>query len=99
MVTEPTRERNILDLCLVSHTILVENVCVAETFSKSDHNVVSCNVMVDFRNFERPKKCCNFWHADWEGIHNHLTLVDWTELFDRCSLGTMWLKFRNLVDY
>ena len=95
----PTRDRNLLDLCLSSHSDLVTNVEVHETFSTSDHSYITCDLNIS----NPPEVCCdpcfNFKEADWEMMRCHLATIDWENMFDVSSgnFETFWLLFKNTL--
>jgi len=45
LVSTPTLEKNILDLVLCSHKLLVQNLEVGPPFSSSDHNSISFDLL------------------------------------------------------
>jgi len=99
VITEPTRERNILDVCLVSHEKLVKNAVVHERFSTSDHNFITCDILMFCQVEAEPTVQLDFWRADWESIHRHFAAVDWDTLLNCCDLDTMWARFKSLMEY
>lgn len=90
MVKTPTREKNILDLCLTNGIIEGSNCVVTEPFCEgtevkaSDHKslTISTNAVIGgkrtisrFRNWKR---------ADWQSIAKFLTEIEWERLFEYC---------------
>ncbi len=54
VVTQPTRENNILDLVLVSDPDLVRHCEVGEKLGGSDHNIIRFNVCVQYKLDNNP---------------------------------------------
>ncbi len=54
LVTQPTRENNILDLVLVSDTDLVRDCEVEEKLDGSNHNIIHFNVCVQHKLDNNP---------------------------------------------
>ena len=95
-VDKPTRESNILDICLSSDPRGIKNLVVHPTFSTSDHSYITCEI--DSVNYKsEPNSFYDFRSANWDGIHNHLAAVDWTTLFYDCDASRMWSRFKTLV--
>ena len=95
----PTRENNILDLCLTSHNHLVKNLSVHETFSTSDHSYITFDLY-----FEKPEPppfsiSFNFKTADWELLRAHLGTIVWSSIFQNAEDDpeTMWLRFKQII--
>lgn len=97
-ILQPTRENNILDLCLCTDEDLVSEVDVRDTFSTSDHCYFVCNINM-YPFIERVKTVKNFNRADWDLIRGYLALVDWSDLFYGCDCAEMWTRFRSVIDH
>ena len=54
-VQEPTRELNILDLCIASNNNMIENLKIHDNFSTSDHAYFTCE-MLDYGKLEMTVK-------------------------------------------
>ena len=89
-VTEPTRQRNILDLIFTNNESLINNIIISET-TYSDHKLIEAH-----GNFTCPQKKqketqhkgpfgifnFNSKNINWEEINQELTSVDWNTLLN-----------------
>lgn len=74
IVTKPTRENNILDLCLTNNPGLVQNLEVEPGIS--DHNMVKITVHTKEKIHKRPQRkiyTCMYKKGNMEGIQSDLT--------------------------
>ena len=92
-VTQPTREKNILDLFLTNNANLVLQSNSA-TVPYSDHNVVTVqttyNIKSPKRNIKQPIpedsfRGLNLYKADFNKINSHLETIAWDDLKAICS--------------
>ena len=98
-INEPTRDNNILDLCISSNPNLVKNTVVHSTFSTSDHCYFSCEINVFPDENLSPIIYYNFKNANWEFIHLHLSAVNWQQMLENSNVHQMWYRFKNLLEY
>ena len=81
-VEEPTRGDNILDLALVNDPLLIASYNVTAPFGSSDHETVEFNLVLpvveaDTECVADSKYCFNFKEADYDGLNDFLSNVDW----------------------
>ena len=82
LVNLPTRESNILDLLMVSDPLAVFDVDVQQPFSTSDHGVVSWRTWFPGNDpCNAYDKYLDFKHANYAGLAEHLSSVNWLQLF------------------
>ena len=98
-VTLPTRGENILDLLLSAGNFNFHSVQVHETFSTSDHNIITAKIYANI-----PPESKNIIHdydkTDWSIIHMHLACIDWNNFFyNRTDVNEMWTQLKNLLDH
>ena len=65
MVSKPTRDNNILDLCLTNNPTLVDNVIIEPGIS--DHETVIAVVKL-----MKPRTVYIYSKADWEGMRHDM---------------------------
>ncbi len=68
MVSEPTRENNLLDLVITTQDILVSNVTVGEHFGSCDHKLVRIDIKAQTKVTENKVKVPNFKRANFVEI-------------------------------
>ena len=92
-ITQPTRNRNILDLFLTNNPNLVLQSNSTPT-PLSDHNIVSVQTTYNLNSTKTKVKLpippdtfrgLNLYKADWDKINAHLELVVWDDLKSLCS--------------
>jgi len=77
---------SLLDLIMCNDINFVYDIHVGAPFSKSDHCVVSCKIVLEsnFYNIDGILQY-DFNHADWPNISNYLINYDFDALFMGCS--------------
>ena len=100
LVTEPTRDDNILDLILCSHSSTVSSLSVDCPFTTTcDHNSVSFSLLFLGHNTVK----CNdvyrdFHNADYTSIRHILSHVDWYHMYNQCStVNSFWEGIRSVI--
>ena len=92
-ITQPTRERNTLDLFLTNNPNLVLHSSSAKT-PLSDHNIVTVQTTYNIISpsvTTKPSipadsfRSLNLYKADFDKINAHLESIDWDELKAICS--------------
>ncbi len=73
IVSEPTRDDNILDLVLVTQENLVDNVSVGVHLGSCDHRLLRLDTRAQTRIAEYKVLVPNFKRADFERIRQPLT--------------------------
>ena len=74
-VLTPTRGENILDLVMSVGSFQIDEVTVHETFSTSDHNIITAKILTDLPTMVN-KEIRDFKNTDWSIIHMHLACID-----------------------
>ena len=97
LISQPTRDNNVLDLCLCTDFDMVKNVIVHSTFSTSDHSYITCELAV-VRNTEPTKTVLNYDRADWDSIRTYLHRVNWNDMLTNCDCIEMWNRFKNKIN-
>jgi len=103
MVEEPTRGNNILDVVLCSDALCCDDVEVLPPVSTSDHNTVCFQLNISFiceQQSDSELSCRrNFAKADWNGIRDSLSSIDWHAAFCNCSTAEeLWQAFTVIVE-
>ncbi len=98
LVTQPTRQNNILDLVLTTHPHLVEDVQVIEELGDSDHQMVRFDVKA------RPApirgnsiNIYNFKKANFELFSELISNVPWDTCFLSHLVEESWTCFKDLL--
>ena len=92
-ITQPTRDNNILDLCLCTDSDMVNNVIVHCPFSTSDHSYITCEISV-MKNTEPTKTVLNYNLAEWDMIRAYLHSLNWNDILQNCDCLEMWNIFK-----
>ena len=95
-ITEPTRDSNILDLCLCTDNDMVNNVLVHCPLSTSDHNYITCDISV-MRYTEPTKTVLNYNLADWDLIRAYLHSLNWDDILQSFDCSEMWDRFKTKI--
>ena len=103
MVEEPTRGNNILDVVLCSDALCCDDVEVLPPISTSDHNNVCFQLNISFACKQQSvsELSCrrNFAKADWNGIRDSLSSIDWHAAFCNCSsVEELWQAFTVVIE-
>jgi len=85
LVTEATRDRNVIDLVFASYVGSVFDVKTIEPFLSSDHSAVEFSVPGSCKPSEPAKKFRDFRHADYDAINAFLCRIDWDTLLEDCA--------------
>ena len=100
MVSDPTREGNVLDIFLTNSLTLVESVNV--TTGISDHDIVVADVKIR-PNIQKLKPCtvhlCS--KADWDSIKQEMQFFQ-SSVLDSCegkNTETLWTELKANVDF
>lgn len=99
VVTEPTRDHNILDLCFTNDPSFVDNIKVSAGIS--DHDAVVVTAAVKAKLVHKPKrKVFVYAKGDYDKIRNDLNsfnneLTD--DYVDKCDINVIWSSFTNIV--
>ena len=105
LVDDPTRGNNILDLILCSDVMSIDDTCILPPLGSSDHVVISYILQMSFDNSstETSDNTCtrpNFSKADWPGLCNYLSSVNWLSVFQDCAVTQQyWDLFFQIVLY
>ena len=102
LVTEPTRDNNILDLLLTNEPISICDVSVQQPFSTSDHCQVCFKVFAEqLSNEEKNSNGDSYFRcwdaADYESMSVYLSTVNWDRLFSyNLTVDSMWLSLIHI---
>ncbi len=77
MVSEPTRQNNILDLVITTQDNLVSNVTVGEHFGSSDHKLVRIDIRAQTWVTENKVKVPNFKRANYVEIRKNKQIYNY----------------------
>ena len=92
-ISQPTREKNILDLFLTNNCNLVLS-STSENCTLSDHNIVKVNTTYDIQSPSVKKipkipegtfRSLDLHRADYEKINSDLERINWDELKKLCT--------------
>ena len=100
LVTQPTRDMNILDLVLTDDSQLISTLTVAEPFSTSDHNMITFNICNNSvhsgsdTGIESVREVFN-WHGGmWDDFALYCSSQDWISLLSNVrSADECWEVF------
>jgi len=108
-VTEPTREKSILDIILCNDPYLVCDVLVGSPFSTSDHCIVNftlnlpsnSNVESDSRTDTLSTLLPFLWkQANWEKMESFINALSWDTFFPSdANAETCWETFCQILSY
>ncbi len=96
LVTEPTRDHNLLDLVFISEPNLVSHISVEEPLGESDHSAVkfSSSLFTNSAQKTADRTRYNFHKANYSNMAQALDRVDWSLVFQSCSTAQqMWEAF------
>ena len=93
LVTEPTRENNLLDLILTTQEHLLDNVRVGEQLQNCDHNMVRFTIRAPVLSKSTRKNQLNFNRADYLGLRQELTNMH-IDYPPECNINTLWNNFK-----
>ena len=94
-VTEPTRQRSILDLVFSDNRELVSNIAVFEGLGDSDHNIIKFTVTSEGRPNDNLHNVPNFNRADFEKMRNELAQIDWNVELRGLNACETWEIFKT----
>ncbi len=98
VVTQPTRQNNILDLVLISDPDLVRNCEVEEKLGGSDHNIISFNVCVQHKLDNNPTLIPDYRKTNFNLVREMLPPSEWEYIDSNLHVNTfedMWTVFRD----
>jgi hypothetical protein len=104
LVTEPTRENNILDLVIASQEHLINNITVGEHLGSCDHKVVRAEINTRTNIVENRTFVPNFGRGNYEGLRSalsHLSPPVTTQVEDAWSYfkNQLLTQQRNFIPY
>ncbi len=92
LVTEPTRENNILDLVLVSQDHFINNVTVGEHLDSCGHKVIRAEINTTTELFENKTLVPNFRRGNFENLRSALSHLS---LPTTDQVEEAWSYFKN----
>jgi hypothetical protein len=99
LVTQPTRENNILDLVLTPFPNLCSSIKMLPPFSLScDHNQICFDLLVC--NYTAPNlNTPNFNRGDYISFSNYLNQFDWETTFSGCiTVNSFYKQFLDIIN-
>ena len=97
---DPTREKNILNLCLSPGDHVLHDLKVHECFSTSDHCFITCQIDIPDIDCIREEKITyfDFKATDWELMRANLAFMDWNDILSPhfSDPDCMWNVIRNI---
>ena len=107
-VAEPTRDNNILDLILVNDPLVINSCVTATPLGNSDHNIVEFNLVIPTdkpSNLYKPpvnddvkQYCYNFKEADFDGLNDFLSAIDWQSVLCSDNSNNCIESFINILN-
>ena len=98
LVTEPTRNSNILDLLITNREDLIQGSKVVDGIPGSDHESVQFGVNLTRKPLSRHKRrMYNFRKADFEAYRELLSKVPWNCCFLTDSIEDCWRCFKDVI--
>ncbi len=94
VVTQPTRENNLLDLVLVSDSDLTHECQVGEKLDGCDHHLIRLKTRTDHKLTENTSKILDYKRANFNLAHMLLTLTTW-EYTTFTPVEGAWHDFKN----
>jgi len=101
LVSEATRENNILDVVCTDEPILVSDVHTGPAFGNSDHNTVLFTIDAPSVESNRitGEKVYMWSQADYTAISKYLASVRWTEIFTvNFTADDIWNAFCTILN-
>ena len=96
-VTEPIRERNILDLVTSKPEQPIEEVKITEPLETSDHDTVEFKVPVTTDEENWKDEYFNYRNANLKGIRKYLKNIGWVDVFNNIECEGMWTVFKGMM--
>ena len=93
LVSEPTRENNILDLLLTTQEFLLSNVRVGEQLHNCDHNVIRFTICAHKSSNKSKRRYLNFNQANFPGLRHDLMNLNFDCPPDS-NISTQWDAFK-----
>ncbi len=96
VITQPTRENNILDLVLVSDLDLVRDCEVGEKLGGSDHNIIRFNICAQHKLDDNPTLISDYRKANFNLAREQLPPAAWEYNDNNLNVNTiedMWTIF------
>jgi ribonuclease P/MRP protein subunit RPP40 len=97
-VDRATRGANTLDLVLTSEETMIENLEIKEHLGTSDHNIVTWKLICKTDMSRTNTKYYAFKKADYLGMNEWLSKVNWDVEFDNLGVEDMWTKFMEIIN-
>ncbi len=98
VITQPTRENNILDLALVIDPNLGRDCEVGERLGDSDHNIIRFNICVQHKLDDKPTLIPDYRKVNFNLTHELLPPAAWEYIDINLNVNTieyMWTVFRD----
>ncbi len=96
IVTQPTRENNLLDVVLVSDSDLTRECQVGEKLDGCDHHLIRLKIRTDHELTQNASKIPDYKRANFNLARELLTQTTW-ESTNLTSVEGAWNGFKNKV--
>ena len=96
IVSQATREDNILDLVLTTDTDMVQDCQVGEKLGGCDHHMIRFNIRAEHQLTENKSKMPDYRNANFDLARDLLPPEHWEQL-DGISLDNAWVTFRDTL--
>jgi hypothetical protein len=94
-VTEPTRDKNVLDLVFTTEKGMFENLEIRDPIGKSDHNTLVWELVTQTVIQQNNVMSFSYHRGDYQGMRNSIKNINWSELFDEKDINVCWDIFRD----
>jgi hypothetical protein len=103
LVDFPTRFRNLqqpslLDLVLVSESIVVDGLKAGPPLGKSDHAVLTWSVVATALSPEKKESRPQFYKADFVLLNSIFSSIDWHDEFNFLTCSEAWEILRDFIN-
>ena len=95
IVSEPTRDKNYLDLILCSDKNLVNQLSVDEPFGNSDHQLIRFSLIAKRGGKHKGVKVYEYFKVNYDAIRQHVETLGWDALKESNDVETIWGKLKS----
>jgi hypothetical protein len=94
-VTEPTRDKNVLDLVFTTEKGMFENLEIKDPIGKSDHNTLVWELVTQTVIPQNNVMSFSYHRGNYQGMRESINSINWSELFDEKDVKECWGIFRD----
>ena len=96
IISEPTRDNNILDLLITNNTDSILSVSVLPPFSSSDHNIICAELSRALPRVEtQHRRIFLYSEGDYTSLQQEIRQINWEDLFENKSMEEAWEIFKS----